>query len=168
MNWIPLIIAISVFSVVLVFVIIYSKKKTTTTVQSASVSPVPEEPDSETTPTIKVLKSGSPIPVGVKPNFTSIKTLVSTDQTKTFNYVNSPLQSGSSGYIVYGNENNMFDWGFSLPLQFTHAKMSGKIFEFENANSSDTHGVFVGTYGNKMKTPPSNFFSDRIELGTFF
>jgi hypothetical protein len=103
----------------------------------------------------------------VKPNFASVKTLAANNNA-TFNYVNSPLQSGSTGYLLYKNESNMFDWGFSLPLNFTHARLSGKIFEFENPNSSDTYGAFVDEYGYRTTTPIPNFFTSNIELGTFF
>jgi hypothetical protein len=69
----------------------------------------------------------------------------------------------------------MLNWPVALPLNFTHAKVftgtggvrEEKIFEFRNPNSSDTYGKFV-TSGSPPTTQQSNFFTDRIELGTFF
>ncbi len=64
----------------------------------------------------------------------------------------------------------MLDWPVALPLNFTHAKVftntggirEEKIFQFRNPNTSDTYGKF--TDGSK----PLSFFTDRMDLGTFF
>jgi len=64
----------------------------------------------------------------------------------------------------------MLEWPVALPLNFTHAKVftstggirEEKIFQFRNPNTSDTYGKFV-VGGN-----PASFFTDRMDLGTFF
>jgi hypothetical protein len=168
MHWTILLgAAIAVFTVISILVYVFVIKKTPTT--STSSSPIPSvspssssDDDDDKKPFIR---GRSRIPVGVKPNFSSVKTLAANNNA-TFNYVNSPLQTGSTGYLLYNNKSNMFDWGFSLPLNFTHARLNGKIFEFENPNSSDTYGAFVDEYGVKITS--QNFFTSKIELGTFF
>jgi hypothetical protein len=164
MHWaILLCVAIAVFTVISILVYVFVIKKTPTTSSPIpSVSPSSSDDDDDKKPFIR---GRSRIPVGVKPNFSSVKTLAANNNA-TFNYVNSPLQTGSTGYLLYNNKSNMFDWGFSLPLNFTHARLNGKIFEFENPNSSDTYGAFIDEYGVKITS--QNFFTTQIELGTFF
>jgi hypothetical protein len=167
MHWSILVgVAISVFIVFAVLIYLYvikPKDSSTTTTTTIEISPVPSQARQP------VPRTGrSSIPVGVKPNFAPVKTLDAVNNV-TFNYVNSPMQNGSTGYLLYNNKSNMLDWGFSMPLNFTHARMSGgRIFEFENPNSSNTYGIFVNEYGDKITTPISNFFTSSIELGTFF
>lgn len=82
------------------------------------------------------------------------------------------MDDGSTGYFMYKNNKNMLEWPVALPLNFTHAKVfvgtggvrEEKIFEFRNPNTSDTYGKFV-VGGTPL---PNNFFTDRMDLGTFF
>jgi hypothetical protein len=114
--------------------------------------------------------------VGVPSAFKSQRLIVSSNQSDTFNYIKDPLTDGSTGYFTYKGTKNMLNWPVALPLNFTHAKVftstggvrEEKIFEFRNPNSSDTYGKFVTTSGVSPSPSQSNFFTDRLDLGTFF
>jgi hypothetical protein len=108
--------------------------------------------------------SGSPVRVGYLPKFNSQKTIISSDPSKTFNYVSNPLSDGTSGYLVYNKDSNMLRWPVSLPLNFTHAVFNQNrdtVFKFNRPNTSDTSGSFVNG------TIPNNFLITSLELGTF-
>jgi hypothetical protein len=106
---------------------------------------------------------GSPIRVGYVPRFVSKRVLQSSAPSITFNYVSNPLTDGSSGYLTYNGNSNMLMWPVSLPLNFTHARLSeGRMFKFRNPNTSDTYGSFMDG------SVPGNFFMSSIDLGTFF
>lgn len=137
------------------------EKKTPSPIRNVSPKPLPSPSPVSRTRT----RTGS------LPTFKSGRLIVSSNPGVTFNYVKDPLTDGSTGYFKYNNQPNMLNWPVALPLNFTHAKVftstggvrEEKIFEFREPNSSDTYGKFVsGT------PPPSDFFTDRMDLGTFF
>lgn len=105
---------------------------------------------------------GSPIRLGYVPRFYSKQVLQASNPSVTFNFVANPLTDGSAGYLTYNNNSNMRAWPVNLPLNFTHAKISDKIFKFRNPNTSDTYGSFVDG------SVPANFFASSIDLGLFF
>lgn len=166
-KWVYAAIA-SVILVTIASVILFvSWKRRKTDDKPVSSSPRPTSPVSSS----PIQTANSPRRVGVPKAFKSQRMIVSSNQSDTFNYIKDPLTDGSTGYFTYKGIKNMLNWPVALPLNFTHAKVftgtggvrEEKIFEFINPNSSDTYGKFV-----KGDANPSNFFTDRIDLGTFF
>jgi hypothetical protein len=105
-------------------------------------------------------------PVGVLHRFIVGETLRSPILRSTFNYINDPQKDDSSGRLEYSNDRNMHRWGINV-INYTHIRIDGKIFKLRNPNSSDSYGYFVDKFGNQQDSPPENFFTYFIEIGTF-
>ena len=160
----------SVVILTIVAVIIFISWRRRKTTEPVKKSPTPTSPKSPTVTAAATAASSPSRRVDVPKSFRSQRTIVSSELSRTFNYIKDPLTDESTGYFTYGGEKNMLSWPVSLPLNFTHAKVfkgiDEMIFEFRNPNSSDTYGKFVKFV--KRNKNPSNFFTDRMELGTFF
>lgn len=112
---------------------------------------------SPSSPVVTIPKR-SPSPT--KPFFNSLKTITSSGSS-TFNF--------TDGYLTYRGIGNIRSWNVDLPLNFTHARMNGKVFKFNNPNSSDSSGKFVSLdTGEPLATQPANFYTNTIEFGMFF
>jgi hypothetical protein len=156
--------AVIIITIVSVIIFVSWKRRSNEPVKK---SPTPSSSPKSPTTTVTAAASPGRSRVGVPKSFTSQRTIVSSESSRTFNYIKDPLTDESTGYFTYGGKNNMLSWSVALPLNFTHAKVfkgaDEMIFEFRRPNSSDTYGKFV-----KGDKNPSNFFTDRMELGTFF
>lgn len=155
-GWMWVFIGIALVIIILTLALLFLSPVKSPPKKTSNASPV------TTTTTTTQSSSGTRVTPPTSPSPTKFSFRPSkmyTSQT-TFNYDGAKL--------THKNLPNIKNWGIDLPLDYTHARISGKIFKFTNPNSSDTTGKFVDDFGNPLSTQPAAFFSNMFELGMFF